>query len=57
MTTVITSCILFQHLQCNENIQVDKAPIHFLNFFKKVSIVFRNFLVTMASIKNGMNLK
>ena len=36
---------------------VNKASVHFLTFSKKASIMFRSFLVTMVSLKNGMNLR
>ena len=45
--TEIPSCILSQYLWYNANIQVDK----------KILVRFHNFLVTMATLKNGISLR
>ena len=62
--TETRSRILSRYLWYNESIQVDKASVHFLkSFLKKVSTMFRNFLVnlrenssyTKVPIFNGYN--
>ena len=59
MMTEIPSCILFQYLWYNVNMQVDKASIQFSRFSekKKTLIMFPNFLIKMAPLKNGMILR
>ena len=57
MMVEIPFYILSQYLWYNKSIQVDKASVHFLRFSEKVSIMFRNFLVTMVPTKNGMKLR
>ena len=61
MITEIPSCILSQYLLYNGSIQVDNAYVYFLlNFSEKKTcfpIMFRNFLVTMDPLNNGMNLR
>ena len=49
-------CILPQYLWYNEIILTDEASVNFLLFFKE-TVMFRNFLVTMVPLKNGMNLR
>ena len=51
MMTEIPSCILSQYMWYNANIQVDKTPIQFSRSSEK--ILFHNFLITVAPIKNG----
>ena len=45
------SCILY-----NANIQVDRTSIPFSRFFE-LSIMFHYFLVKVASLRNGINLR
>ena len=55
--TEIPSCILPQFLWYNRSIKVDKNSAHVLQFSLKISVMFLNFLVTIVSLKNGMNFK
>ena len=50
MITEIPSCVLFQYLWCNENIQVDKTFVQISRFFEK-NIYYLLQLVN----KNDMN--
>ena len=51
--TEIPSSILSQYLWYNANIQAGKTSIQFS--FQN-NIMFHNFLITMAPLKNGMGL-
>ena len=53
----IPSCILSQYAWYNKSIKVDKASVHFLKFYEKNINIFRNFLMTLVSLKNGMDLR
>ena len=58
--TEIPSNILSQYLWYNANVQVDETSIHvfiFHGFPKNILIIFHNFLITMALLKNGMILR
>ena len=56
MITEVPSCILSQYLWYSRSIQMDNFSGYFLKFSEK-KIMFRNFLVTMDSLKNDMNLR
>ena len=49
LMTDTPACILSQYLWYNRSIQMDKAS--------EVSVMFRNFLVTMVPLKKGLNLR
>ena len=53
----IPSGILSQYLWYNTNIQVDKTSIQFSRFSEKMFIMFYKNLLTMAPLKNRMNLR
>ena len=56
--TKTPSYILSQYLSYNVNINIDKTSIHFSRFpEKKILIMFHNFLITMAPLKNSMSLR
>ena len=57
MMTKIPSSILSQYLWYNANIKVDKTSIQFSKFCIKIFMMFHNFLITMASLKNDINLR
>ena len=55
--TEIRSRILSRYLWYNESIQVDKASVHFFkSFLKKVSTMFRNFLVNLRENSTYMKV-
>ena len=53
--TEIPSCILSQYMWQGADVQIDKTSIQFSR--NRNLIMFHNFLITIAPLKNGMNLR
>ena len=53
----IPSCILFQYLLYNKNIQVDKPPVYFLKVSEKSINYVSQLFSGNGSIKNWCELK
>ena len=56
MITEVPSCIMPQYLWYNRSIQVDNSSVYFLNFPKKILIMFHNILVTTNPLNKEKQL-